>query len=300
MSDRITNGQMHRSMLSNVYSAQKRMMAAQEQLSSGFALQRPSDDPLKAARTMSLLSETASLDQYESNLNQAITWTEVSDTALGKVSDLVERARTLMLQASNDTYGATERQKAANELAGIIDAIKVQANTKLGEEYLFAGSASLSQPYALGAGDAYAGNAGQVVREIAPGVQVSINELGSGVFGDNTGGLLRVLRDAITHMTSGAPGDMDLLRGADLNALDAASGAVVDARARLGELQQRFEFNLDRVGELRVSTSELLADVRDTDYGMMTMLYLQRQAAFEAALKTGQGVVQPSLVSFLK
>jgi flagellar hook-associated protein 3 FlgL len=299
MSDRVTNSQLHRSLLRNINSGAARVAESQAALASGRSISKPSDNPLGTSRAMAMLTTQDSFTQYESNLGHAKSWVEGSETALSQVNELIQRARTLALQAASDGSGPGERAKIAQELTGIIDGIKTQGNTKLGEEFIFAGTASQTQPYTLGPGDAYAGNAGQVMREIAPGVQLRVNEVGSSVFGDNTTGLLKNLRDLVTHMTSGVPGDIDLARGADLVALDVNADTVLNARARLGELQSRVEFNLSRLGELKDSNAQLLANVRDTDYAQTTIEYMSRQAIFEAALKTAQGVVQPSLVTFL-
>lgn len=300
MPDRITNSQISRGLLRNLHAANSRLADIQSQVSSGQSINRPSDDPLKVARSLAMMTRRDDLSQYESNLNQAVAWTEGSETAMASVSELVTRARTLIVQGANSANGQAERDKIVGELTGIIDAVKTQANTKLGEEYLFAGSDTLTIPYALGASDVYAGNTGQVIRQAAPAVTMAVNEVGSGVFGNDTSGLLKTLRDAVAHLSAGTPADIELLRTTDLNNLDIDASTVVTARARMGELQERFEFNLDRLGELQDANAELLSFTRDTDYGAAIIEYQTRQAALEAALKTGQGVVSQSLVDFLR
>lgn len=299
MSERISNNQLHRSLIRHVNDTSRNLMEIREQLSTGRKLTKPSDDPLKTARSLELLSEADNLGQYDSNIRQAASWTQVSETALDKVSDLVSRARTLVLQAANDTLSFADRQKIAAEIDGIVDSVKSQGNTRLGQEYIFAGTASTTPPYQLGVVDTYIGNTGSIVREIAPGVRVNVNEAGINVFGDATTGLIQNLRDIQTRLNSGVPADLDIVRTTGLQSLDSSISTILTARTRLGEMQSRFEFNLDRLGTLKDSTMDLLSNIRDTDYAEASVIFATRQAAFEAALKTGKDLVMPSLVDFV-
>ena len=300
MSDRITNNQLHRTLLRNVYNSASRVLDAREKLSSGYEISRPSDDPLRATRSVALLSQTDSLKQYKSNLNQANAWSVTTESALTQVVDLSRRARELVIAGASDTMDPAARQAIANEITGLIDSIKIQGNSKLGDDYIFAGSASLTRPFALGASDAFAGNTGAITREIAPGVQVDVNEVGSSVFGDSSSGLLANLRTIVTHLTSGAPADLDLLRTTDLQQLDGNRATISAAVSRMGDMQNRFEFNLDRLAQLQETTGDLLSQTRDTDIAKTSVDFATAQAAFEAALKTAQDVVTPTLVDFLK
>lgn len=297
---RVTNSMLHRSLLDQVNTSSRRLMDTREQLASGKQVSKPSDDPLRVSRTLGMQTEQSSLDQYKSNLDHAKSWVQATDTAFSQVTELVARSRNLALQGANGTLNDGERSKIAEEVKGIIDSVKTQGNSKLGDDYIFAGSASLTRPYSLGATDTYVGNAGQIVREIAPGVQTPVNQLGATVFGDGSSGLIGALRNIVAHLESGTPADLDALRTTDLQALDSAQSTLLTARAQVGELEQRFDFNLDRLIELQESTLELLTNTRDTDYAAATIEFATRRAAFEAALKTGMDVVQPSLVDFLK
>ena len=74
----------------------------------------------------------------------------------------------------------------AGEIDQIIEGLKETANASFGDSYLMSGTATGLPPYKLGADDTYQGDqAGLdptipgVVREIGPGVTMTINTVGS-------------------------------------------------------------------------------------------------------------------------
>jgi len=296
---RVTQSMMQRSMLANLNGSFERLVNSQEQLSTGFTINRPSDDPLGASRSMSLMTRASDLKQYESSLDAAKSWGDVTDSALANIVDLIHQVRELAVKGATDTYGPDERASIIQELTGILDSLKAQGNAKFGDEYVFAGTATSSPPYQLGPDDTYAGNTGNVLREVAPGVQVTINEPGINVLGDSNSGLLRSVRDLIGHLQSGDPADLEAARTTDLNAIDLALETATAAQARLGERQSRFEWNLARIADLQDANAELLASIREVDYGQAMVQFSSRAAIYQAALGATQKLLDLSLVTML-
>jgi len=297
---RVTQSIMQRSMLANLNGSFDRLVKSQEQLSTGFTINRPSDDPLGASRSLSLMSKASDLKQYESSLKAASSWGDVTDSALANIVDLVHQVRELAVKAGTDTYGPEERGSIIQELTGIVDSLKAQGNAKFGDEYVFAGTNDSNPPYQLGADDTYAGNTGNVLREVAPGVQVTINEPGSTVLGDGSSGLIKTVRDLISHLQSGTPADLEAARTTDLDNIDQGLEVVTAAQARLGERQNRFQWNTDRIADLQDANADLLASIREVDYGQAMVQFSSRAAIYQAALGATQKLLDLSLVTMLK
>jgi flagellar hook-associated protein 3 FlgL len=186
---RITQNMMTRSLLDDLQGVTERLARTQGKLSSGKELTAPSDDPFGAGRALLFRSDIAQNQQYQRNVDEASAWQQATDTALGKVSDLALRARDLLVQGANDSTGASARASIATEIDQLIDAVKGEGNAKYAGRFIFSGSATLTQPYQMGASDAYAGNTELVKREIGPGVQIDLNVPGSSVLGDTSSGL---------------------------------------------------------------------------------------------------------------
>jgi flagellar hook-associated protein 3 FlgL len=274
-----------------------RLAKTQQKLASGKEISVPSDDPFGTSRALDFRSEQAEYRQYTRNVGEAAAWQDVTDTALGTMSELTLRARELALQGASDTVNQSERDAIADEIDQIVGALKSEANTQYAGRYVFAGTQTTTPPYNQTT-DVYAGDANAVVREIGRGVQVPISVAGSSVVGDGGSGLIGALRQLSTDLRT--PGSTAALGGADLQALDAARDSLVDARGNVGALTNRLETAQSRLGELEETTTKLLSETEDADMAKTIVDYSMQQAVYQAALKAGAQLIQPSLLDFLR
>jgi flagellar hook-associated protein 3 FlgL len=304
MSGRITNQMISRSILSDLNNVSSRLALTQRKLSSGKEITRPSDDPYGASRALSLRSDVEGTKQYQRNITQAVSWQNITDAALSKIGDAVHRARELTLQASTDSAGQAARNAAANEIDQLIETVKGEANASYGGRYVFSGTLTSTKPYTVGGVDTYAGNAGTVAREIGPGVSVQVNVIGQTVLGDgqgaNDGLLLDNLRDIAQHLRGGTVADGNLLRGADLRALDTNLQRLVQARATVGATTNRLEAADARLAEVEESATKLLSDVEDADMAKTLIDFSMQQNVYQSALHAGANIVQQSLLDWLR
>ena len=225
---RITTGMIQRNVLSDLNGLSEKLARTQAKASSGREITRPSDDPFGTAKAMGLRATLAANDQYVSNIQDAQGWQDSTESALDSITSYVNRANDLLVRGANDTADQTSRNAIASEIDQIIQGIKESANASYGDKYLMSGTATSVAPYKLGADDAYQGNeAGLdpaipgVIREIGPGVTMSINTVAREILGDGRaapadGKLLNTLRDIADHLRAG---DGAALRGADMSGL---------------------------------------------------------------------------------
>ena len=297
MTVRITQGMTAAIVLGDIQAASERLSLLQQKMSSGKELQTPSDNPYGVTRALQLRSDLESNRQYQRNATDANDWHAVTDTTLSHISDLVLRARDLVVQGASDTLGPAGRQAIVSEFKQLVDSVKSEANTKVAGRFLFAGSATLTQPYAMGGADTYSGNTDTMRREIGPGVPIDLNVNGSTAIGDASSGLLKAMRDVIVHLTAG---DTASLQTTDLQAITTAADGVTNLRAEVGTRQMRLETATARLQQIEQTQSELLSTVEDADMAKTYVDFSTQQAVYQAALKAGSQVVQPSLLDFLR
>jgi flagellar hook-associated protein 3 FlgL len=293
---RITQGMLNQRLLYDLHNVTSQLQTSEQQLSSGYKLNQPSDDPYGASQALKLRADLAANQQYQSNVQDANSWQNVADTALGDIGDSIQRARDLVLQGANGSNAATDRQAIVTELNQLIDSIKTDANTQYAGRFIFSGTKTNSQPYQLGSNDAYSGNTAMITREIGVGVQVTINQPGSTIIGDDTSGLLATLRGIVTDLQSG---NTNALSTTDLNALDSANDQLLNARAQVGALSDRLTTASNRLQSTEQSTTQLLSNVQDADMTQVMVNFSTQQAAYQAALRAGAQIIQPSLMDFL-
>jgi flagellar hook-associated protein 3 FlgL len=296
VSARITQGMMNQTLLYDLQHVTSQLSTSEQELSSGYKLNQPSDDPYAASQALKLRADLASNQQYQGNVSDANAWQNVADTALGNIGDSVQRARDLIIQGANGTNSASDRTAMVTELNQLIDSIKTDANTQYAGRYIFSGTATNTQPYQQGSVDSYSGNTASITREIGAGVQVSINQPGSSIIGDASSGLLSTLRTIVSDLSSG---NTNALSTTDLTAIDAANDSLLNARAQVGAMSDRLTTATNRLTQTEQSTTHLLSDVQDADMTQVMVQFSTQQAAYQAALHAGAQIIQPSLMDFL-
>ena len=303
---RITTSMIQRNVLSDLNSLSEKMARTQSKASSGKEITRPSDDPFNTARAMGLRQTMDATGQYSRNIDDAMGWQEATESALGSMNDYVRRAQDLVLQAANDSTDAGSRKMLAGEIDQIIEGLKETANASFGDSYLMSGTATGVPPYKLGADDTYQGDqAGLdptipgVVREIGPGVTMTINTVGSEVLGNggNDGKLLSVLRNLSANMKSNS---VDAIRDVDVKALQGRVDDILQVRARNGAMSNRLEAASTRLGQIQGAVNEQLSNTENADFAKTMIEFNQQSAAYQASLRAGASIVQSSLMDFLR
>jgi flagellar hook-associated protein 3 FlgL len=308
MATRITTSMVQRNVLADLNSISAKLTRTQMKASSNKEISRPSDDPFNASRAMALRQNVNATKQYQRNVEDAMGWMDASEQALDRITVSVRDARTLLVQAGNDATDQTSRDAIAAELDQLIASIKQNASTTYRGSYLFAGGETGQRPYLPGADDSYYGDAGGldpaipgIVREIGPGVVMTINSVGEDVLGEGQAAgddkLLDVLRDAADHLRAG---DGPSLRGSDLTRLDANFDHLLEVRAANGARTNRLEAALTRLDEVEESTVKQLSSVEDADIAETLIALNSQTAAYQAALRAGASIVQSSLMDFLR
>jgi flagellar hook-associated protein 3 FlgL len=294
VTDRITNSMVSRTVLSDLQDVYNRLSRTNERLSSGKQLTKPSDDPFATSRALLYREGLEANSQYQTNVGEAKSWLDASDTALGQMTDSVQRVRDLVLQGANGTNSQTQRDAIAAELDQIADSVKTIANTQYAGRYIFSGSATQTAPYAVGGADTYLGDSATINRAIGENVQVPVNVTGDTIVSP----ILAAIRQAAVDLRAG--GTPANLSGSDLRALDTVSDSLATTRAGVGARVTRLEAATDRLQQLELAQTKQLSDTEDADVAQTMVDYSTQSAVYQAALKAGSQLIQPSLLDFLR
>lgn len=305
---RITTSMVQRNVLADLNSLSNQLSKTQSKAASQKEITRPSDDPFKASQAMGLRSGIGQNEQFVRNIEDATGWMDSTESALDSISSFVNRARDLLLQGSSDTSDAISRQALAGELDQIIEGIKQSANASYGGRYIMGGTEIDNPPYLTGANDAYQGDEGGldpavagIVREIGPGVTMTINTVARELLGDGQvaadNKLLHTLRDISDHLKAD---DGAALRGGDLTKLDGQIDSLLSIRARNGAQTNRLEAATTRLDQISLALTTQLSKTEDADIAKVMIDFNSQSAAYQAALRAGANIVQSSLMDFLR
>src|SRR3954463_3298903 len=113
MSTRITPRTTQQSAIDNLTANLSRMATLQEQLSSGKALNRPSDSPIQTVEAMQYRSEIRRSDQFQRNASDGLNWLGMADNTLTSMLSTVGRVKELVLQGLNGSSDQVQRGNIA-------------------------------------------------------------------------------------------------------------------------------------------------------------------------------------------
>jgi flagellar hook-associated protein 3 FlgL len=88
--------------------------------------------------------------------------------------------------------------------------------------------------------------------------------------------------------------------GGLIGALEKATGHILDLRAAVGANIRRMDATSNRLDDLSLSVTRLLAEVEDADIIKVTTELATQQNVYQSALNAVARVLQPSLVDFVQ
>ena len=137
---RITNKMMTNNMLHNINTNKTNMTNLENKYASGMAIQKPSDDPIIAVRALKLRTNLSELNQYyEKNIPDAMSWMDVTESALRNTSEIITQIHTYCDQGANDTLTVDERNSIAQNLIELKNHIYNEGNSNYAGRYVFTG-----------------------------------------------------------------------------------------------------------------------------------------------------------------
>ncbi|WP_447554866.1 flagellar hook-associated protein FlgL [Vreelandella sp. EE22] len=119
-----------------------------QQMASGRKVVNPSDNPQAASRAVGIDQSISITEQYTTSRISARNSLSQTESVLNSVSDAITRAKTLLVQASNDTLSDADRQSISSELKGVYETLIGQANATDGNgRHLFGGYKDNAPPF---------------------------------------------------------------------------------------------------------------------------------------------------------
>jgi flagellar hook-associated protein 3 FlgL len=203
----------------------------------------------------------------------------------------------------------------ADEIDQLIKSVKDSVNAKVDGDYVFSGTKTDTPPYTTATGDAYQGDANAILRDGGAGTQLQNNPsfttmdgtstpltagalLGSGsAAGD--GKILDALTQLSAHLRGGTAADLQAIGTTDLQAIADNQTALSSAVSAIGAMSNRATAAAARLDDLEDGTKQKIDDLTGVDYAKTLSDYMTQSAAYEASLKVGAQIIQPSLLQFL-
>ena len=233
------------------------------------------------------------------------------------VRSVLSRANELALAGANGSLSQADRITIANEIDQLIKSAKDSMNAKVGDAYIFAGTKSDTAPYADATGDAYQGDGGALLRDggagvlaadqpvlrrrsvAAPRVPLTADAILGNGSASGDGRVLDALTQLSAHLRGGTAADLQAIQSTDLQAIKANQTAVSSAISAIGAMSNRATAAASRLDDLEDTAKQTIDDLTGVDMAKALTDYTTQSAAYQASLKVGAQIIQPSLLQFL-
>jgi flagellin len=131
----------------NLNNNQMAMQGAVTKLSSGLRINTAADDPSGLAIAEQLQSQVNGFDQAVSNVQDATNAATVADGALQTTTDILQRIRSLAVEASSDTATTSDKTNLQTEVTQLLQEVNtISENTNFNGSSLLDGSHAGFQP----------------------------------------------------------------------------------------------------------------------------------------------------------
>lgn len=246
-----------------------------EKLSSGYRINRASDDAAGLSISEKMRGQIRGLKQASTNAQDGQSLIQTAEGAMNEIHSVLQRMRELTVQAKNDTYLQEDRAKIKTEVDQLQSEItRIATQTQFNKMNLLTGSYK-SMQFQVGAND------NQVIN-------LSISRL--------TASALSV--EGIASAIGNNTVSKGSIIGKQLSIIDAAITKVSTARSNLGAISNRLDHtiaNADNMAENLQSSESKIRDVNIASemvsYSSMSILQQAGQSMLSHANQATQGVL---------
>ena len=323
---RITNASMIRTQLYDTQQSLAKMNTLNQQITTGKVISKVSDDPQKAIKIMNMNNEIKYTEKYNSNIDETVGWMNTSDASLETVGNLLGDIKDTILKVGNGTYSQSEMKSLNADMNEKIKQLADTLNSTYGGKYMFGGSNVDDAPIKVTT------DANGVVKlefnkdkngQILPNTEDLKTDISSGVnidYNVSVGGLFNVkdangnnmnLLDEINNisklMNDIANGDektsstaKDTLLNDTKGKIDTLFDHVLTERTSLGVKVSTAEKIKDANDEDLVTMKDILSKDQDTDVVEAFIELQSAELVYQASIKVGSKLIQPTVLDYIR
>ena len=275
----------------------------QTQISSGVRVQAPSDDAVSFRRLDTIRRDTADTVVSRSNINLAQTILDQADTTLGGVTDQLQRAQELVIQAGGGALSDADRAIIATQLRSVVDDLVSLANTTDARGGPLFGAATGDTAVTRDASGAvsFTGTGTAPGIPIGEGESVQPSESAERIFGGLPGGsVFAVLSNFATALETPGAAATTAASSVTIDGINAALDQVNAARGSIGARAARLEIESARLESADTARETERSALQDTDITRAIVDLQRTSTILEATQASLSRLSQLSLFDFLR
>lgn len=302
MAIRITRRMMTNTQLRSMNQSLANINDSYSKVSSGKQYERVSDNPVEVAKIMSLKADIQNSEKYESNIDDAIGWLDVSEDSITEIVNTMHRFKELMVTASSngDESGAIKA-----EVHQLLDQVGHMMNTSFDGRYVFSGQETGTLPITVNYdtdGNAismsYNGDTGEYSTEVEKGVNTVFSVNGTELLGD-TSGATEPLSDTFEAALTALGADDKTAVNNLLDDIDDHVDDLLSTLGKIGARTKRMELAQENHEKLSLNMTELLSKLEDTDVTEEIVNLTSYQQIYEANIAAAEQIMNLSLLDYV-
>ncbi|MDO4675339.1 MAG: flagellin [Anaerobiospirillum succiniciproducens] len=265
-----------------------------QRLSSGLRINRAKDDAAGMQVSNNLTTQLDGLTQGNRNAQDGLAFAQTIEGALDEVTNMLQRIRTLAVQASNGTMSDQDRNSLQVEVTQLADEI-----TRISNDTTFAGADVLNGNASISRFQVGADPSSIIEMDLRDGTDINgivkmlVRYTGKDEFTNpmvtdpaNPGGHALNLKFEDIFKNNGTnPGirvEKASAAQATLAGIDGLINAIDRKRAELGAMQNRLEATVRNQESVKENVASSRATIRDTDFAEETANLTQQQIIQQA------------------
>ena len=265
---------------------QNQLTTTYQRLSSGMRINSAKDDAAGLQIADRLTTQINGLNQGNRNSNDAIALAQTMEGALDETTNMLQKIRTLAVQAANGTNTADDRKALQQEVSSLSQEInRISDQTKFGGQQILAGK-----------GKGLIGANGSVAFQVGAnkGDEIVLAGFSAGFKLSGIATIAKVKNDDASKsgwiMTNGnsrwSVSSANAAK-ATIENIDKFIAAVDSKRADLGAFQNRLESSIRNQANVSANQADARSRIRDADF------------AEESAALSQQSIIQQAATSML-
>ncbi|MBR4781163.1 MAG: flagellin [Lachnospiraceae bacterium] len=238
---------------------------AMERLSSGFKINKASDDAAGMAISRKMKTQIAGLERSSMNCSDGISVIQTAEGALNEVSSILQRCRELAVQSANDTYSDDDRAAVQLEIDQLMEEIqRISDTTEFNTKTLLDGNLAGEGTLVLQVG----ANEDQTMEVEIPEISPETLGLTDPTDPDYPKAYVKI-------------SDHDKADQA-ISLFDNAMRLVSETRAQLGAYQNRLEHTVENLDTASYNMTEAVSRIEDADMAEQMTVFTQQNVLQQA------------------
>ncbi|SPT67894.1 Flagellin D [Anaerobiospirillum thomasii] len=262
-----------------------------QRLASGLRINSAKDDAAGLQISDRLTAQINGLGQGNRNCNDGIAFAQTIEGAMDEMTAMLQRVRTLAIQAANGTYSPTDRISIQQELTQLGTEI-----TRIACKTSFAGKTVLNGYYTGNNGNTAAtmiGSDGMVTFQVGANANdtIAVTGMSKGFMLSTIASQANVIPNGVTG-TTGFVTENNTIRFSVTNQsqaqltignIDSMIQVIDSKRAELGAVQNRMESTIRNQANIQENESDARSRIRDTDFAEETAALTANQILQQAS-----------------